>query len=98
MHKGGDTDDPGNYCPISIVPIVAKVLEKIIATQLSYFMEHHYLLHDLQGAYRQGRLADQILLYATDTILFRLWIMADLSELYSQIYKKLSIHWTIIYC
>ena len=24
----GDTDDPGNYHPISVVPIVAKVLEK----------------------------------------------------------------------
>ena len=68
VHKGGDTDDPGNYRPISVVPIVAKVLEKIIATQLSSYMEDHHLLHDLQGAYRHGRSADQILLYATDTI------------------------------
>ena len=68
VHKGGDTDDPGNYRPISVVPIVAKILEKIVATQLSSFMEEHHLLHDLQGAYRQGRSADQILVYATDII------------------------------
>ena len=68
VHKGGDTDDPGNYRPISVVPIIAKVLEKIIATQLSSYMEHHHLLHDLQGAYCHGRSADQILLYATDII------------------------------
>ena len=66
VHKGGDTDDPGNYRPISVVPIVAKILEKIIAIQLGSYMEHHHLLHDLQGAYRHGRSADQILLYATD--------------------------------
>ena len=31
-------------------------------------MEHHHLIHDLQEAYRHGRSVDQILLYATDTI------------------------------
>ena len=34
IHKGGSTDDPRNYHPIAAVPIVAKILEKIIATQL----------------------------------------------------------------
>jgi len=31
-------------------------------------LEDHHLLHDLQGAYHHGRSADQILLYALDTI------------------------------
>ena len=31
-------------------------------------MDCHYLLHDLQGAFRHRRSADQILLYTTDTI------------------------------
>ena len=70
VHKGRDTDDPGNYRPISVVPIaiVAKILTKIIAIQLGSYMEQHHLLHDLQEAYRHGRSADQILLYATDII------------------------------
>ena len=68
IHKGGLTDDPGNYRPISVVLVVAKVFEKMIATQLNAFLEHHDLLHDLQGAYRHGRSADQILMYAVDTI------------------------------
>ena len=68
VHKGGDADDPGNYRPISIVPIVARVLEKIIASQLSLYLESPHLLNDLQGAYRHGRSADQILLYAVDKI------------------------------
>ena len=47
---------------------MAKVFEKMFATQLNAFLEHHGLLHDLQGAYRHGRSADQILMYAVDTI------------------------------
>ena len=38
VHKGGASNTPGNYRPISVVPVVAKVLEKIVAHQLhSYF-------------------------------------------------------------
>ena len=66
IHKGGDADDPGNYHPISVVPIVAKALEKIIAAQLSLYLASHHLLNDLQGAYRHGRSVDQI--YAVDKI------------------------------
>ena len=40
----------------------------MIATQLNAFLEHHDLLHNLQGAYRHGRSADQILMYAVNTI------------------------------
>ena len=67
-YKSGLTDDPGNYCPILVVPVVAKVFEKMIATQLNAFLEHHGLLHDMQGAYKHERSADQILMYAIDTI------------------------------
>ena len=68
VHKGGDADDPGNHHPISAVSIVARVLEKIIASQLSLYLESHHLINNLQGAYRHGRSADQILLYAVDKI------------------------------
>jgi len=68
VHKGGDTENPGNYCPISLVPIVAKVLEKITAEHLSLFLECHHLLHDLHGTYHHWRSADQTFLDATDTI------------------------------
>ena len=69
VHKGGDAKNPGNFRPISVVPIVAKVLEKLVADQLGLFLESRHLLHDLQGAYRHGRSSEHILLYTVDTII-----------------------------
>ena len=31
IHKSGPTNDPSNFRPISVVPIIAKVLEKLVA-------------------------------------------------------------------
>ena len=68
VHKGGDARDPSNFCPISVVPVVAKVLEKVVVDQLGLFLESCHLLNDLQGAYHHGRSSEHILLYAVDTI------------------------------
>jgi len=45
VHKGGSCDDPGNFRPISVVPITAKLLEKLISFQLCSYLEDHGLLH-----------------------------------------------------
>jgi len=51
-YKGGASDDPSNYRPIAVVPVVAKVLEKIVSTQLSMYLEKNNLLY---CAYRSGK-------------------------------------------
>ena len=48
--KVGASDDPSNYFPIAVVPVVAKVLEKIVSTQLSIYLERNNLLHPHRGA------------------------------------------------
>ena len=34
IHKSGDTSDPTNYRPISILPILSKVLERLVFNQV----------------------------------------------------------------
>ena len=68
IYKGGSPDDPSNFRPISIVPILAKVLEKIVSDQLSIYLEDNHLLHPHQGAYRAGKSTQDILLVAVDSI------------------------------
>jgi len=48
VHKGGATDDSSNYHPIAVIPVVAKILEKIVSTQLSMYLEQNNLLHPHQ--------------------------------------------------
>lgn len=42
IHKGGALDDPGNFQPISVVSIIAKVLENTV--QLATLLEQNQLL------------------------------------------------------
>jgi len=53
VFKSGSKDNPYNFHPISVVPIVAKTLEKLLAQQLSIFFESHQLLSPFQCAYRK---------------------------------------------
>ena len=50
VHKGGNTFDPGNFCPISVVPVVAIILEKLITNHLCEYLESHQLFRGHQGA------------------------------------------------
>jgi len=67
VHKGGPTNDPGNFRPISAVPVLAKILEKIVSAQLSDYFEQH-LLRPHQGAYHCGKSTEDIRLVAVDFI------------------------------
>ena len=44
LHKSGTKDDPRNYRPISVLPVVYKVLERLIHKQLASFFDDHNLL------------------------------------------------------
>ena len=49
LHKSGLKDDPRNYRPISVLPVVSKVLERLIRKQLASFFDDHNLLCKLQS-------------------------------------------------
>ena len=52
VYKSGSPDDPCNYRPISLLPILSKLLEKIIAAQLLNFLESQNLLSTTQHGFR----------------------------------------------
>ena len=47
--------------------LIAKILEKIVATQLSNYLESNGLLHPHQGSYKVGKSTEDILLVAADS-------------------------------
>ena len=61
VYKQGPRDDSSNYRPISVVPVIAKVLEQLIASHINNYCEENQCLSPYQGAYRCGRSTKQIL-------------------------------------
>ena len=54
VFKKGDSKLINNYRPISLLPVIYKVLEKIIANQLSKYFEDNKLFNDNQYGFRTG--------------------------------------------
>ena len=55
IHKKGDTENPGNYRPISLLNTSTKLFTSLIAARVQEYTEKHGIIHDNQAAYRKGR-------------------------------------------
>ena len=54
LYKKDDQLNPKNYRPVSILPILSKVLEKVIYGQIMEYLHLNQLLHPNSHAYRRG--------------------------------------------
>ena len=64
-----DPDDVRNYRPISNLTFLSKVIERIVASQLTGYLQENKLFPDLQSAYRQGHSTETALLKIFSDIL-----------------------------
>ena len=53
--KSGDLKKVDNYRPISLLPLPGKILEKLIHTQLSFYLEEDNILSNNQFGFRKQR-------------------------------------------
>ena len=67
VHKKKDKGDPSNYRPISLLSVVSKTLERVIAEQLTSHLEGHHLISSRQHGFRKGRSASDLLLLLAKT-------------------------------
>ena len=64
LFKKGDKNDISNYRPIAIIPIFAKLLEKIVHQRLYSFLQLHNILINEQFGFRTN--------YSTSLAVFHL--------------------------
>ena len=69
LHKGGARNDINNYRPISVLPVLSKILERHVSSSLSVFLRDNNLLYELQSAFRSGHSTETVLIRLTDQIL-----------------------------
>ena len=66
MFKQGPRNELNNYRPISIIPVVAKVFERIIYDQVEAFVNDNNLLFNSQSGFRSLHSTVTALLEATN--------------------------------
>lgn len=54
LFKKGDKTDASNYRPITLVPIISKILFKVMLSRLNHFPAKHKILHADQFGFRKG--------------------------------------------
>ena len=59
----GDKSDKWNYCPISFLPVISRLCEKLVSNQLYQYLDHNSLLGPNQSGLRR--------LHSTVTCLLR---------------------------
>ena len=67
LYKNGPRDDVNNCRPISILPILSKVLEKHVHDCLSNFLHEHQLLHKTQSGFRSQHSCETALIHMIDS-------------------------------
>ncbi|XP_015768412.1 PREDICTED: RNA-directed DNA polymerase from mobile element jockey-like [Acropora digitifera] len=65
--KCGNRSDPSNYRPISIIPVVAKVFERIAYDQVYRYLTEYKLLYCYQSGFRTLHSTVTALIEATDS-------------------------------
>ena len=54
LHKDGSREDRDNYRPISLLPVISKVLEKIVYLQIVSHIDNNHPLFPKQIGFRKG--------------------------------------------
>ena len=66
IFKSGDKTSVHNYSPISILPVVAKVFEKLVHQQLYVYPQKHKILHQAQSGFRSGHTTQDVIVASVD--------------------------------
>ena len=67
FEKGSKTDTK-NFRPISLLPLISKVIERILYDQTMEFLSNNKILYKFQSGFRKNHSTDFCLSYLTDNI------------------------------
>ncbi len=87
LHKSGQRNIPGNFRPISVLPAISKIMERILYDQLYNYLTKFELLSDSQFGFRKFHSTATALLDCTndwyvnlDRKMFNLVVFIDLKK------------------
>ena len=66
LHKSGDEMNPKNFRPVALLPVLSKILERIVFQQIVKYMEANDLFHPSHHGFRHGLSTTSALLEMND--------------------------------
>ena len=69
LYKKGTKRDPKSFRPISLLPIVSKIFEKVIHEQTMEYLTDNNILYKYQSGFRKNHSTDTSLSYFTNKIM-----------------------------
>ena len=69
IFKKGKKTDLSNYRPISLLPVISKIIEKVLHDQKNAFICDENILYNYQSGFRENHSPNLCLSYLTDKIL-----------------------------
>ena len=67
--KSGNSEEPADTRPISLLPILSKMCERAAHSQLVNFLDSSNIIHQMQSGNRKFHSTESSLLYFTDELL-----------------------------
>jgi hypothetical protein len=87
LYKNGQRNIPGNYRPISVLPAISKIMERIMYDQLYDYLTKFELLSDSQFGFRKSHSTATALLDCTND-----WYMNLDRKMFNLLLLPFSIH------
>ena len=69
LYKKGSKTNPENFRPISLLPLISKVIERIVYDQVDNFLLQNNILYNYQSGFRKNHSTDLCLSFINDEIL-----------------------------
>jgi hypothetical protein len=92
LYKNGQRNIPGNYRPISVLPAISKIMERIMYDQLYNYLTKFELLSDSQSGFRKSHSTATALLDCTndwymnlDRKMFNLVVLINLKKAFDTV-------------
>ena len=102
--KTSDSSDPRNTRPISLLPAIMKVVERVVQSQVTEYFNDHHLFTDAQHGYRRGRSTESALAVITDKVYnamdcgeISILVLLDLSKCFDVICHEKMLEKLIMY-
>ena len=94
--KKGDRLDANNYRPISLIPNISKIIEKLIHMRLHSFLEQNNIFYPSQFGFRDKHSTTHVLIEITDQIkeasdhgLYTCGVYLDLKKAFDTVNHKI---------